>query len=106
MQAWSADELRQARAADGGLYHEFLRRPAMSMGIYVLDAGAEDPQSPHGEDEIYHVLDGSATVEVDGEQRKAGAGDTIFVAARVPHRFHSIERRLELLVLFAPAESG
>jgi mannose-6-phosphate isomerase-like protein (cupin superfamily) len=106
MQAWSADELRQARAADGGLYHEFLRRPAMSMGIYVLDAGAEDPQSPHGEDEIYHVLDGSATVEVDGEQRKVGAGDTIFVAARVPHRFHSIERRLELLVLFAPAESG
>ena len=106
MQAWSADELRQARAADGGLYHEFLRRPAMSMGIYVLEAGAEDPQTPHGEDEIYHVLDGSATVEVDGEQRKVGSGDTIFVAARVPHRFHSIERRLELLVLFAPAESG
>ena len=106
MEAWSADELRQARAADAGLYHEFLRRPAMSMGIYVLEAGAEDPQTPHGEDEIYHVLDGSATVEVDGEQRKVGSGDTIFVAAWVPHRFHSIERRLELLVLFAPAESG
>jgi mannose-6-phosphate isomerase-like protein (cupin superfamily) len=51
-------------------------------------------------------LDGSATVEVAGEQRRVEAGDTVFVAARVPHRFHSIERRLELLVLFAPAESG
>jgi mannose-6-phosphate isomerase-like protein (cupin superfamily) len=106
MHAWSADDLRGARAAGGGLYHEFLRRPAMSCGIYVLDTGAEDPQTPHGEDEIYHVLGGSGMVEVDGEQRPVGLGDTIFVAARVPHRFHSIERRLELLVLFAPAESG
>jgi mannose-6-phosphate isomerase-like protein (cupin superfamily) len=104
--AWSADELRGARAAGGGLYHEYLRRSAMSCGIYVLEAGAEDPQTPHGEDEIYHVLDGRATVEVDGEQRPVGPGDTIFVGARVPHRFHSIERRLELLVLFAPAETG
>jgi mannose-6-phosphate isomerase-like protein (cupin superfamily) len=106
MQAWSADDLRAARAAGGGLYHEFLRRPAMSCGLYVLEAGADDPQTPHGEDEIYHVLEGSATVEVDGEQRPVGPGDTVFVAARVSHRFHSIERRLELLVLFAPAESG
>jgi mannose-6-phosphate isomerase-like protein (cupin superfamily) len=103
---WSADDLRGARSAAGGLYHEFLRRPSMSCGIYVLEAGSDDPQTPHGEDEIYHVLDGSATVEVDGEQRPVGPGDTVFVAARVPHRFHSIERRLELLVLFAPAESG
>jgi mannose-6-phosphate isomerase-like protein (cupin superfamily) len=106
MQAWGADDLRGVRAAEGGLYHEFLRRPAMSCGIYVLEAGADDPQVPHGEDEIYHVLEGAATVEVDGEQRPIGPGDTVFVAARTPHRFHSIERRLELLVLFAPAESG
>ena len=78
----------------------------MSCGIYVLEAGAEDPQTPHREDEIYHVLDGSATVEVDGEQRRVGPGTRSSSAARVPHRFHSIERRLELLVLFAPAETG
>jgi mannose-6-phosphate isomerase-like protein (cupin superfamily) len=106
MQAWSADELRTARTAEGRLYHEFLRRPALSCGIYVLEAGADDPQTPHGEDEVYHVLDGSATLEVDGEQRPVAPGDTVFVAAQAPHRFHSIERRLEVLVLFAPAESG
>jgi hypothetical protein len=29
----------------------------------------------------------------------------VFVGRQVEHRFHSIEQRLELLVLFAPAES-
>jgi hypothetical protein len=30
----------------------------------------------------------------------------VFVGKRVEHRFHSISERLELLVVFAPAESG
>ena len=104
--AWSTQDLRAAHAAGGDRYHEFLRRPALSCGIYVLDAGAEDLQTPHAEDEIYHVLAGAATIQVDGADRQVVAGDTVFVAAHVPHRFHSIEARLELLVVFAPAESG
>jgi hypothetical protein len=28
----------------------------------------------------------------------------VFVGATVPHKFHDIEERLELLVMFGPAE--
>ena len=107
MQAWGLDQLRTARAAEGRLYHEFLRVPAMSAGFYRLPAGGHDPQSPHAEDEVYVVVGGRALVTVgDEEQRPVGPGDTIFVPATVAHRFHDIAEDLELIVCFAPPETG
>jgi mannose-6-phosphate isomerase-like protein (cupin superfamily) len=99
-------ELVAWREQTGELYHEFLRRPSMSLGLYVLDAGAEDPQSPHDEDEVYYVVAGRAAITVAGERRDVAAGSVVFVSAGAEHRFHDITERLELLVVFAPAESG
>jgi mannose-6-phosphate isomerase-like protein (cupin superfamily) len=76
----------------------------MSLGLYVLAAGSEDPQQPHTEDEVYHVVRGHATIRVGEEDRAVGPGSVIYVAAHVPHRFHTIEEDLELLVFFAPAQ--
>jgi mannose-6-phosphate isomerase-like protein (cupin superfamily) len=106
MLAWSLDDVRAGRDAGGRLYHEFLRVPAMSAGYYRLPAGATDPQSPHLEEEIYVVVGGRAWVTVGDEERAVQPGDTIFVAATVPHRFHDITEDLELIVCFAPPESG
>jgi mannose-6-phosphate isomerase-like protein (cupin superfamily) len=88
----------------GEPYLEFLRRESMSAGLYVLEAGADDPQQPHTEDELYHVLEGRAVLEVDGDQRPVQPGSTVFVAAGVAHRFHSIASKLSVLVIFAPPE--
>jgi len=90
---------------NGEPFLEFLRRDSMSAGIYVLDAGAEDPQQPHSEDEIYYVIEGQAVLEVDGDQRPVKPGSIVFVAAGVAHRFHSIASKLSALVIFAPPES-
>jgi mannose-6-phosphate isomerase-like protein (cupin superfamily) len=90
----------------GELYLEFLRRDSLSCGLYVLEAGAADPQGPHAEDEVYVVVGGRASVTVAGRTRPVGAGSVVFVARTVPHRFHDITERLSVLVLFAPAESG
>jgi mannose-6-phosphate isomerase-like protein (cupin superfamily) len=106
VRAWSRSDVEAAHSEAGERYHEFLRVPALSAGLYVLEAGAADPQSPHTQDEIYHVLAGRATITVAGEERPVQPGDTVYVAAGVEHRFHSIGERLELLVLFAPAESA
>ena len=65
----------------GRLYHEFLRVPDLSAGLYVLDAGATDPQSPHTEDELYYVVAGRAMVTVGGETRPVVPGSLVFVAA-------------------------
>src|SRR4029079_3854852 len=106
MDAFEMAELVAWREQTGELYHEFLRRPSMSLGLYVLDAGADDPQSPHDEDEVYYVVAGRAAITVAGERRDVVAGSVVFVPAGAEHRFHDIAERLELLVVFAPAQSG
>ena len=97
------DELQRR---GGELYLEFLRRDSLSCGLYVLEAGADDPQEPHQEDEVYLVLGGRARLEVAGRDQPVGPGSVVFVARTVPHRFADITERLSVLVFFAPAESG
>jgi mannose-6-phosphate isomerase-like protein (cupin superfamily) len=104
MQAWELADIEAQRVAAGRLYREFLRVPELSAGLYVLEAGATDPQSPHGEDELYYVVSGRGRITVGDEVRNVAAGSLIFVAARVPHHFHDIAERLEVLVAFGPAE--
>lgn len=98
--------LAAARAAAGSPYLEFLREPSMSIGLYVLPAGAVDGQSPHTEDEAYVVLAGASRFTAGEETRAVAAGDTIFVPAGVPHRFHDITAELRLIVVFAPPEGS
>jgi len=85
---------------------EFLRVPALSVGLYRLRAGAADLQEPHAEDEIYYVLEGRGVLRVDGEDVPVSPGALAFVPARADHRFHSIAEELVLLVCFAPAEGS
>lgn len=98
--------IASARNQTGERYYEFLRVPAMSAGWYELAAGAEDPQEPHTEDELYYVVHGRARLRVGPEDIAVEPGSLVFVAARVEHRFHDISEALEVLVFFAPAESS
>ncbi len=95
-----------SRVSDRRPYHEFLRRSAISAGVYVLPAGATDGQSPHEEDEIYYVIRGRAKMRLGMEERDVHAGDVIFVEKKLEHRFFQIVEELVLLVVFAPAESS
>lgn len=104
MQAWELADLEAERTAAGRLYHEFLSVPDLSGGLYVLEAGATDPQSPHTEDELYVVMSGRGRIVVGDEDRAVGPGSVVFVAAHVAHRFVDIEERLVILVVFGPAE--
>jgi mannose-6-phosphate isomerase-like protein (cupin superfamily) len=106
MDAWEYATIERAHAAEGRLYHEFVRVPDLSAGLYVLEVGATDPQSPHTEDELYYVVAGRGAVTVGDETRDVEPGSLVFVAAAVPHRFHAIAERLELLVVFGPAEGA
>jgi mannose-6-phosphate isomerase-like protein (cupin superfamily) len=100
------DDLLAERAASGRLYHEFLRRDSLSVGIYVLPAGGADPQRPHDQDEVYYVLAGRARFRIADREHTVGPGALLFVEAGVEHRFDWIEEELRLLVFFAPALTG
>jgi mannose-6-phosphate isomerase-like protein (cupin superfamily) len=98
-------EIDRERAKAGKLYREFLRVSAMSAGLYVLPAGATDPQRPHHEDEMYYVIRGRARFRAGDEDTDVSAGSVLFVAAEVEHRFYDITEELAVLVYFAPAET-
>ncbi len=106
MEAFDIASLMAARQESGNLYLEFLRVPALSVGLYELSAGGEDLQKPHAEDEVYYVLSGRATIRVADDDRPVEAGAVVYVPAHVPHRFHTIKEDLSILVFFAPAEAA
>lgn len=101
-----AADLLSAHARESRLYHEFLRVPALSAGLYVLEAGATDPQSPHSEDEIYVILQGRAHFTAGADTRPVSNGDVLYVRRAIPHRFHDITETLRIVVLFAPPEGS
>jgi mannose-6-phosphate isomerase-like protein (cupin superfamily) len=106
MRAWELNEIDADRAAESRLYREFLRVPDLSAGLYVLEPGATDPQSPHTEDELYYVVAGRGLVTVGDETRAVTAGSLVFVPATVPHHFGEVVERMEILVVFGPAEGA
>ncbi len=103
---WSAFRVsevdRRRKEADRG-FEEFLRVPDLSAGLYVLGQNAKDRQQPHTEDEIYYIVSGKGVLQVDDHDEPVSAGSVVYVAAKVPHHFHSIEEELKILVVFAPA---
>ena len=104
MEAFEISELLTKQGQSQKSYLEFLRVSSLSLGLYVLPEGANDPQEPHTEDEVYYVVSGKGFITVGEEQQTVNAGSVVFVKAADKHHFHDIEEKLVLLVFFAPAE--
>ena len=73
LESFDLDALARERTEGGQRWNAFLDRPTLSAGLYGLPPGAEDGQSPHAEDEVHHVVQGRAVLEV-GEAHPRGAG--------------------------------
>src|SRR5947207_13379197 len=81
---------------------EFIRVSTFSVGIYVLDSGATDLQTPHSEDEVYYVVRGQAKMRTDLEGDFTSfdviPGTIILVPSRVYNSYYDISERLTVLV--------
>jgi mannose-6-phosphate isomerase-like protein (cupin superfamily) len=91
--------VQQRLAAGKGGYEVVHRSPGLEVGVYVLVAPEPDRQQPHEDDEVYVVLDGTGTLEVQGETFPVMEGAAVFVQAGAEHRFTSYES-LSVLVIF------
>jgi len=89
-------------AAKGGGYEVVHRSPGLELGVYVLVAPEPDRQQPHEDDEVYVVLEGSGTLEVEGTPVELREGHAVFVPAGAEHRFVGYEQ-LSVLVIFEKA---
>jgi mannose-6-phosphate isomerase-like protein (cupin superfamily) len=92
------DAVGRLREAAGG-YEIVHESPGLELGVYVLVAPEPDRQQPHEDDEVYVVIDGSGTLEVEGERIDLREGQAAFVPAGADHRFVGYEQ-LALLVVF------
>jgi quercetin dioxygenase-like cupin family protein len=60
------------------------------------------PHSHPGIEQVAHLLEGTAEVEVGGEKYKMNAGDTVFFPADVPHRFEATSAKVRVMVIYTP----
>jgi mannose-6-phosphate isomerase-like protein (cupin superfamily) len=95
------DQLRSEFAGRAIRYREFLRVPALHCGLYRLERGSRDMQTPHDEDEVYYVLEGKAKLKVGDELKEVSPGMLLYVRATETHSFFEIEEDMVLLVVFA-----
>ena len=89
---------RRLQAGAGG--YEIVHQSAgLEIGVYVLVAPEPDRQQPHEDDEVYVVLEGRGTLDVEGTKTQLREGNAIFVPAGADHRFSGYEQ-LSVLVIF------
>jgi mannose-6-phosphate isomerase-like protein (cupin superfamily) len=87
-----------------------LPAPPAEQFLYLLQHGTariglyaprgNDPQGPHQHDEIYVVWRGHGGFERNGERRRFGPGDVIFVPAGMSHRFVDFDEDFAAWVIF------
>lgn len=104
MQVTLAEALRHVPDPQGKRFAVVLEHGTLSVEIYA--PRGTDPQTPHTRDEVYVVASGSGRF-VKGEERYPFvAGDVLFVAAGVPHRFEDFSHDLAVWVIFYGPEGG
>jgi mannose-6-phosphate isomerase-like protein (cupin superfamily) len=94
------EAVKSRLAAGSGGYEIVHESPGLEVAFYTLVAPEPDRQQPHADDELYVVLDGRGTLEVEGEQVPLKEGEAVFVPAGAEHRFVGYEN-LSVLVIFA-----
>ena len=83
---------------------EALRHGSMSLILFAPEG--KDYQTPHTQDELYFVVDGSGVLEVEGKQFDFNQGDALFVKAGETHKFTKISKGLKMWAVFWGQEGG
>lgn len=106
MQTFQLDAICQDGQTHSAPYYEFLRSRDMSAGLYHLAPGATDTQGAHQEEVLFYVIRGAASMVVGDDQIEVTAGSIVHIPKRVAPRFTAVHTALDVLVVFAPAESA
>ena len=97
------DAKRRLQGAGGG-YEIVHESPGIEIGVYVVVAPEPDRQQPHEYDELYVVLEGRGTLDVEGQSNELEEGHAVFVEAGADHRFSGYEGLSVLVIFSKPAE--
>lgn len=73
----------------------------VDLGIFRLRKGETDTQLPHSVDEVYFVVEGNGSIEIEGKLKPVKSADFIFVPAYAQHRFIVGSQGLVVIYFFA-----
>lgn len=92
----------------GGALH-FLRDEldCENLGITVIDAepgweGLEHDHADEGQEEVYLLVEGSATIEVDNEVIQMEEGDAVRVSANAERKITNSDEQTKIVAVGAP----
>lgn len=103
MHPFDVEAAKRRLAETGGGYEVVHTSPGLEVGVYVLVTPEADRQQPHDDDEVYVVLEGRGTLEVEGVETPLEEGHGIFVPAGADHRFTGYEQLAVLVIFTRPA---
>jgi mannose-6-phosphate isomerase-like protein (cupin superfamily) len=83
---------------------ELFRHGTLTVEFYKPEG--VDRQTPHTRDEVYVVVSGSGTFFCGGTRRPFEAGEVLFAAAGVEHRFEDFTPDFATWVFFYGPEGG
>ncbi len=70
----------------------FAQNPALSLTLFAFDAGEGVSTHTAPGDAMVQVLDGEATINIDGKEMTAGPGEVVVMPANVPHAVTAVKR--------------
>jgi mannose-6-phosphate isomerase-like protein (cupin superfamily) len=77
-----------------------------TMSVEYYAPADVDNQTPHTQDEIYIVVQGTGIFNRDGEKIAFAPGDVLFVPAGMEHRFENFSNGFATWVIFYGVDGG
>jgi len=77
-----------------------------SMSLVLFTPRGQDYQTPHDQDELYVILEGSGEFVLAGGRVSFGPGDVLFVPAHKEHRFENFSDDLVTWAVFWGPRGG
>jgi quercetin dioxygenase-like cupin family protein len=100
------DALQPFTTKDGSTIREYLHTPAQSLAEATLAPGQGTERHYHRlSEEIYLLVEGSGSLEVDGETRDVGPGDAILIPPGAWHEITAGAAGVRFLCMCAPPYS-
>ena len=106
MDVASYEALEPFTTKDGSTIREYLHSPAQSLAEATLDPGQSTQRHYHAlSEEIYLLIAGGGTMEIDGETRQVEKGDAILIPPGAWHELEAGPAGVRLLCCCAPPYS-
>ena len=95
---WSQEDVEQLSATIG---RQVLHTETMTVARIILRKGAVVPRHEHANEQVANVLEGRLRFLVGDDELEVSAGESLPLAANVPHEVEALEDSV-VLDVFSP----